>query len=171
MFTPPLVAIEHPALAMDASLIAPPDAWAAPTGNIGNPLGVMGGLGGRGDHGGLGDGIGTGIGDDAGSGVGGKGDAGIFVVGNGTTAPTVITQVEPEYSEEARKAKYSGAVMLSIVVDTSGRAEDIKVVRSLGMGLDEKAVEAVQKWRFRPGTNKGVAVRVRAQILVNFRLL
>ncbi len=85
--------------------------------------------------------------------------------------PQFSTRWIPEYSEEARKAKYSGSVMLSIVVNTDGRADDIKVVRSLGMGLDEKAIEAVGRWRFRPGTKDGVPVRVRAQVEVNFRLL
>ncbi len=170
VFTPPLVTIEHPALTMDASLIAAPDAWAAPTGAIGNPLGSIGGGGGFGSGGGIGNGRGTGIGNGTGSGVGGNGN-GIYSVGNGTTPPTVLTKVDPEYSEEARKAKYSGSVMLSIVVNTDGKAEDIKVVKSLGMGLDEKAIEAVQKWRFTPGKNKGQPVKVRAQIEVNFRLL
>ncbi len=169
-FTPPLVTIEHPVLTMDASLIAPPDAWAAPTGAIGNPLGSIGGGGGFGSGGGIGNGRGTGIGNGSGSGVGGNGN-GIYSVGNGTTPPSVLSKVDPEYSEEARKAKYSGSVMLSIVVNTDGKAEDIKVVKSLGMGLDEKAIEAVQKWRFTPGKNKGQPVKVRAQIEVNFRLL
>jgi TonB family protein len=171
VFTPPLVTIEHPALVMDASLIAPPDAWAAPTGAIGNPLGSIGGGGGFGSGGGIGNGRGGGIGNGTGSGAGGGAGGGIYSVGNGTTPPSVLTKVDPEYSEEARKAKYSGTVTLSIVVNTDGKAEDIKVVKSLGMGLDEKAVEAVQKWRFKPGQNKGVAVKVRAQIEVNFRLL
>jgi len=170
VFTPPLVTITHPALVMDASLIAPPDAWAAPTGAIGNPLGSIGGGGGFGSGGGIGNGHGTGIGNGNGSGVGGNGN-GVYSVGNGTTPPSVISKVDPEYSEEARKAKYSGSVMLSIVVNTDGKAEDIKVVKSLGMGLDEKAMEAVAKWRFNPGKNKGVPVKVRAQIEVNFRLL
>ncbi len=170
-FVPPLVTIEHPALVMDASLIAPPDAWAAPTGAIGNPLGQIGGGGGFGSGGGIGNGRGSGIGNGNGSGAGGGGGGGVYSVGNGTTPPTVITKVDPEYSEEARKAKYSGSVLLSIVVNTDGKAEEIKVVKSLGMGLDEKAIEAVQKWRFKPGTNKGMAVKVRAQIEVNFRLL
>ena len=167
-FTPPLVTIEHPALTMDPSLIAAPDAWAAPTGAIGNPLGAIGGGGGLGSGGGIGNGKGTGIGNGNGPGAGG---AGVFSVGNGTTAPELISKVEPEYSEEARKAKYSGPVLLSIVVNTDGKAEDIRVVKSLGMGLDEKAIEAVQKWRFRPGKNKGAPVKVKAQIEVNFRLL
>jgi protein TonB len=170
-FVPPLVTIEHPALVMDASLIAPPDAWAAPTGAIGNPLGQIGGGGGFGSGGGIGNGRGNGIGNGNGSGAGGGNGGGVYSVGNGTTPPTVLTKVDPEYSEEARKAKYSGSVMLSIVVNTDGKAEQITVVKSLGMGLDEKAIEAVQKWRFLPGKNKGVPVKVKAQIEVNFRLL
>src|SRR6185312_10980681 len=167
-FTPPLVTIEHPLLTMDPSLVAAPDAWAAPTGAIGNPLGAIGGGGGLGSRGGLGNGVGTGIGNSGGPGFGG---AGVYSVGNGVTAPELVSKVEPEYSEEARKAKFSGLVLLSIIVNTDGKAEDIHVVRSLGMGLDEKAIEAVQKWRFKPGKNKGVPVKVRAQIEVNFRLL
>jgi TonB family protein len=170
-FVPPLVTIEHPALTMDASLLAPPDAWAAPTGAIGNPLGSIGGGGGFGSGGGIGNGRGSGIGNGNGSGVGGGSGGGVFNVGNGVTSPVLVTKVDPEYSEEARKAKYSGSVTLSIVVNTDGKAEQIAVVKSLGMGLDEKAVEAVQKWRFTPGKNKGVPVKVRATVEVNFRLL
>lgn len=170
-FVPPLVTIEHPALTMDASLIAPPDAWAAPTGAIGNPLGSIGGGGGFGSGGGIGNGRGSGIGNGNGSGAGGGNGGGVFNVGNGVTAPILVTKVDPEYSEEARKAKYSGSVTLSIVVNTDGKAEQISVVKSLGMGLDEKAVEAVQKWRFTPGKNKGVPVKVKATVEVNFRLL
>ncbi len=170
-FVPPLVTIAHPALVMDASLIAPPDAWAAPTGAIGNPLGQIGGGGGFGSGGGIGNGKGNGIGNGNGSGAGGGNGGGVYAVGNGTTAPTVLSKVDPEYSEEARKAKYSGSVMLSIVVNTDGKAEQITVTKSLGMGLDEKAIEAVKQWRFLPGKNKGVPVKVKAQIEVNFRLL
>jgi protein TonB len=170
-YVPPLVTVEHPALTMDASLIAPPDAWSAPTGAIGNPLGQIGGGGGFGSGGGIGNGRGSGIGNGNGSGYGGGSGGGVYSVGNGTTAPTIITRVDPEYSEEARKAKYSGSVQLSIVVNTSGKATDIKVTKSLGMGLDEKAVEAIQKWLFKPGTNQGKPVNVRALVEVNFRLL
>jgi len=170
-FVPPLVTIAHPALVMDASLIAPPDAWAAPTGAIGNPLGQIGGGGGFGSGGGIGNGKGNGIGNGNGSGAGGGNGGGVYAVGNGTTAPSILSKVDPEYSEEARKAKYSGAVYLSIVVNTDGKAEQITVTKSLGMGLDEKAIEAVKQWRFLPGKNKGVPVKVKAQIEVNFRLL
>jgi TonB family protein len=167
-FTPPLATIEHPALTMDPSLVAANDAWAAPTAAIGNPLGNINGGGGLGSAGGLGNGHGTGIGPGSGASFGG---AGVYTVGNGVTAPELVSKVEPEYSEEARKAKYSGSVLLSIVVNTDGKAEEIKVVKSLGMGLDEKAVEAVRKWVFKPGRSKGVPVKVRAQVEVNFRLL
>jgi TonB family protein len=170
-FVPPLVTIEKPALVMDASLIAPPDAWAAPTGAIGNPLGQIGGGGGLGSGGGIGNVRGNGIGSGNGSGFGNGSGGGAYSVGNGVTAPSVLSKVDPEYSEEARKAKYSGEVLLSIVVNTDGKAENITLVRSLGMGLDEKAIEAVQKWRFIPGKKAGVPVRVKAQIAVNFRLL
>jgi len=167
-FTPPVATIEHPALTMDPSLIAAPDAWAAPTGAIGNPLGAIGGGGGLGSGGGFGNGRGPGIGNGNGAAFGG---AGVFTVGNGVTAPELISKIEPEYSEEARKARFSGSVLLSVIINTDGKAEEIHVVRGVGLGLDEKAIEAVQKWRFKPGKNKGVPVKVRAEIEVNFRLL
>jgi protein TonB len=85
--------------------------------------------------------------------------------------PVVLVKVEPEYSEDARKARYSGVVVLSAIIDKDGQPREIRVIRSLGMGLDEKAIEAVQKWRFRPGMKAGQVVNVRAQIEVNFRLL
>ena len=92
-------------------------------------------------------------------------------VGPGMTAPMLLSKVEPSYSEEARAAKYQGTVTLQIVVDTDGTATDIQVVKSLGFGLDEKAVEAVMAWKFKPGTMGGTPVPVQAMIEVNFRLL
>jgi len=85
-------------------------------------------------------------------------------------APRAIYDPEPEYSEEARKVKHEGIVILSLVVDQQGRTRDIRVARSLGMGLDEKAIEAVKKWRFSPGTKDGIAVPVQVNVEVNFRL-
>jgi TonB family protein len=95
----------------------------------------------------------------------------VMHVGNGVTAPSLISKVEPEYNEQARAAKYQGSVLLSIVVGTDGRATDFKVIKSLGMGLDENAIAAVQQWRFNPGMKAGVPVKVQAQIEVNFRNL
>jgi len=83
----------------------------------------------------------------------------------------VLYKKEPEYSEEARKAKYQGTVVLYIEVDPSGRAINPRVLRSLGLGLDEKAMEAVRQWKFKPGYRDGKPVTVAAQIEVNFRLL
>ena len=88
----------------------------------------------------------------------------------GTTAPRLIYKVEPEYTEEARKARYQGAVLVYVKVTPEGRATDMRVLRSLGLGLDEKALECVAKWRFEPGTKDGRPVTVEAQIEVNFRL-
>ncbi len=144
-----------------------PDSPDALLGTSGVALGTFGFGPGPG-QGGVGYGTnGTGSGGDLGSGS----EIGVYSTGNGITAPSVISRVDPEYSEEARKAKYSGSVMLSIIVGLDGRAESIRVVKSLGMGLDEKAIEAVREWLFKPGTNHGAAVRVRAQVEVNFRLL
>jgi len=92
-------------------------------------------------------------------------------VGGGVLPPRVLHQVDPEYSEEARKAKYGGTVLLRLVVDATGHVRDVQVVRSLGLGLDEKAIEAVNKWKFQPGTKNGVPVAVMATVEVNFRLL
>jgi TonB family protein len=95
----------------------------------------------------------------------------VFRVGNGTKAPSLLSKVEPEYSEEARAAKYMGTVLLKIVVDVDGKAKDIQVVNALGLGLDEQAVLAVKQWTFKPGEKDGAPVPVLAQIEINFKLL
>jgi len=179
-FTPPMAVVNNPnpKLLMDPTIIAPPDTplpnvnmpvWGDPLAKIGplsNRPGSGGGIG-SGSGGGVGSGKGGGFGPGEGGGVGG----GVFKVGGGVSAPQVLYKVDPEYSEEARKAKYSGTVVLQLIVDSSGKARDIKVVRSLGLGLDEKAIEAVNKWKFRPGVKNGQPVAVMATIEVNFRLL
>lgn len=96
---------------------------------------------------------------------------GVYKMGPGISAPQLIYRVEPSYTDEARTAKLDGSVLLSVVVGTDGLAHDINVVKSLGMGLDEKAVEAVQKWRFQPGVKDGELVKVRATIEIKFKLL
>ena len=177
-FTPPMIVQQPPKLAMTPTIIAPPDAvlpqnnlpnWGDPLAklsSLSNGAGSGGGMG-NGTGGGLGSGKGGGFGPGEGGGVGG----GVFRVGGGVSAPAVISKVDPEYSEEARKAKYSGTVTLAVIVDAEGRARDIHISKSLGMGLDEKAIEAVEKWKFKPGMRNGQAVNVRATIEVNFRLL
>jgi TonB family protein len=120
---------------------------------------------------GSGTGVGPGSGNGYGPGSGGGTGGGVYKIGGDVSSPQIITKVEPEYSEEARKAKFQGVVVLSIVIDANGMPRDIKVIRPLGLGLDEKAIEAVQKWRFRPAMKGGKAVAVSANVEVNFRLL
>jgi TonB family protein len=119
----------------------------------------------------VGGGIGSGSGGGVGSGHGGPGvGPGIFHVGEGVSAPRAIYTPEPEFSEEARKAKYQGVVVLNIIVGTDGRVHNPRVVRSLGMGLDEKAVEGVKTWKFDPSKKDGRAVAVEMNIEVAFNL-
>src|SRR5208337_3859138 len=110
-----------------------------------NGTGYGGGIG-SGSGGGVGSGEGPGYGPGRGGGTGG----GVFRVGGGVSAPKEIYAPEPEYSEEARKVKHMGTVVLQLVVGSDGLPRDIRVVRTLGLGLDEKAIEAVRKWRFEP---------------------
>ena len=179
-FTPPSAVINNPnpKLAMDPSILVPPD---VPLPNVnmnqyGDPLSKFGGASnGTGSGGGIGSGSGGGVGSGKGGGFGpGEGGGyggGVFRVGGGVSAPTLLFKVEPQYSEEARKAKFQGTVTLYIEGDPSGRATNIRVVQSLGLGLDEKAEEAVKQWKFRPGYKDGKPVTVAATIQVNFRLL
>src|ERR1017187_324162 len=177
-FVPPTEGVlnEHPRLTMEPTIIAPLDVPNNNMPNIGNPLAALGppsnGMGsgggiGSGSGGGIGSGSGAGFGPGSGGGFGG----GVFKVGGGVSQPAVIYKVDPEYSEEARKAKYSGTVLLQLVVDVDGKAKNIKVMKGVGLGLDEKAVEAVQKWKFTPGKKNGAPVPVYATVEVNFRLL
>jgi len=100
-----------------------------------------------------------------------KGAAQTYRVGNGTTPPSLLYKLEPAYTEEARAAKIAGTVLLQIVIDPSGIATDMQLIKGVGFGLDEKAVEAINQWKFKPGTKDGVPVPVQAQIEVNFRLM
>src|SRR5215467_1474145 len=143
--------------------------------NIGDPNGVVGPpSAGPGVGGGIGNGQGRGIGEGKGPGVGpGEGGGtggGIFRVGGGVTPPTILSRVEPQYSEEARKARYQGTVVLEAIVRRDGTVDIQRIVRSLGFGLDENAIQALKQWRFRPGMRNGVPVDVSLNIEVNFNL-
>ncbi len=178
-FVPPMIShVENPKLVMDPTLIMPPDTNIpkVDSPNLGDPLsksglasngfGAGGGMG-SGRGGGVGPGSGPGFGPGSGGGMGG----GAYRIGGGVSPPSILFKVEPEYSEEARKAKFQGTVLLFVVVDEKGNPRDIKIIRPLGLGLDQKAVEAVEKWKFSPGKKDGKPVAVQAQIEVNFRLL
>ena len=87
------------------------------------------------------------------------------------TPPRAIESPQPSYTDRARKAKHQGTLVLYIEVTPDGKASNMKVVKSLGLGLDEKAMEAVKQWKFQPGKKDGKPVTVAATIEVNFRLL
>lgn len=176
-FVPPMPVVNpQPKLAMEISIEAPPEALLPdrPLPNLGDPLSrIAGQSAGSGGPLGIDDGRGVGIGDTMGSGVGSGDDAAgtVYKAGAGVTAPVVLRQVEPEFSEEARRARHSGIVLVRIDVDAAGVPRNLRVVQSLGMGLDEKAMEAVAKWKFRPGTRNGKPVPVTALVQVMFHLL
>lgn len=179
-FTPPMAVVNNPnpKLIMEPTIVVPPDVnlpnvnmaqYGDPLGKIGPPSNGPGSGGGIGS--GSGGGVGPGRGPGYGPGEGGGFGDGVFRAGGGVSAPTLVFKVEPEYSEEARKAKFQGTVVLYCEVSERGICQNVKVLRALGLGLDEKAIEAVKKWKFRPGVKDGKAVTVAATIEVNFRLL
>jgi protein TonB len=121
---------------------------------------------GNGSGGGIGSGRGNGLGPGSGGGTGG----GVYQVGGDVSAPQLIYQVEPEFSEEARKAKFQGEVLVHLIVDATGRPTHVRVIRPVGMGLDEKAREAVAQYKFRPARKGGQAVPVELNVAVNFQI-
>jgi protein TonB len=165
-----------PSLIMESTIVAPP--LSLPKLNlvsIGDPDGIAGPPSpgpGKGYGIGNGDGHGVGIGDGPGVGDGKNGGCcgGAFNVGGGLISPVLISQVPPEYSEEARKARYQGTVVLNTIVMPDGSVKVVQVKHSLGLGLDEKAIAAVLQWKFRPGRMNGIAVPVTLWVEVNFNL-
>lgn len=179
-FVPPMAVVHNPdpKLVMEPTLIIQPDANIPKVNmdQLGDPLAKSGiASNGPGSGGGIGygpgGGVGSGRGPGYGPGSGGNMGGGVYRIGGGVSAPVPIFKPEPEYSEEARKAKFQGTVILMIVVDEHGNPRDLKVIRPLGLGLDQKAIEAVEKWRFKPGMKDGKPVPVQATVEVNFRLL
>ncbi|MEO8099352.1 MAG: energy transducer TonB [Acidobacteriota bacterium] len=159
--------VDNPKLVLNNSITVD-DLPTLNSANVGVADGIVGPFStGTGSGGGIGPGKGIGVGPGSGGGFGG----GAYKIGGGVSQPIPISKPEPEYSEEARKAKHQGSVYLSVIVDEKGVPQDIKVTRKLGLGLDEKAIEAVMKWRFKPGMKDGKAVRVLATIEVTFHLL
>ncbi|MGD0222766.1 MAG: energy transducer TonB [Terriglobia bacterium] len=177
---PPMAVIPNTAaqLQVAPTLVGPPELklpqmssnmnWGDPNGVVGpasNGPGFGGGIG-SGSGGGIGSGKGGGLGPGEGGGVGG----GVYSVGGGVSAPIPIFKPEPPYSEEARKAKYQGTVVLFIIVDTAGNVSECRVIKPLGLGLDEKAVETVKTWKFKPALRNGTPVPVQVTVEVSFRL-
>jgi len=175
--TPPTTHIENPdpKLAIAPTVVMPPipmpqmpvlgDPKSQQTMIASNGVGNGAGIGSGGGTG-VGMGNGPGVGDGRGGGIGG----GLYRVGGGVSPPKEIYSPEPEYSEEARKAKYQGTVVVKCVVGPDGRVRDIQLPRTLGMGLDEKVIEKVKTWKFEPARKDGQAVAVLIAVEVNFHL-
>ncbi|MGA3373818.1 MAG: TonB family protein [Terracidiphilus sp.] len=119
---------------------------------------------------GSGMGIGSGNGNGYGPGSGGNIGSGVYQIGGGVSEPKVIFSVDPEFSDEARRAKYQGVVLIALIVDAQGNPQGVHVARALGMGLDEKAMEAVRQFKFKPALKEGKPVACYATVEVNFRL-
>jgi TonB family protein len=180
-WTPPMAVLKNPnpRLPMDPSLLGPPDLKVAnpPLTNMGDPLaasvtysggpGGGGGIG-TGEAGGIGSGSGGGLGPGEGGGTGG----GVFRAGvNGVGSPQCIYCPQPEYSDEARKAKYQGTVLLDVTVTADGRVINPVVIKGPGLGLEEKALSQVRNWKMRPAIGpSGKPVNCRVQIEVTFHL-
>jgi TonB family protein len=173
---PPQIArLEQPKLAVEPTMqIKIPDNSSVP--NLGVPqsqqvvLASQGSGSGSGFDRGAGGGIGIGHGLGAGAGSGGGYGGGVMSVGGGVSAPVVTHSVMPEFTENARSANLQGTVSVQLIVDPQGNPQNVHVVRHLGMGLDDKAVEAVRQYKFRPAMYQGHPVAVQMIIDVDFHL-
>jgi periplasmic protein TonB len=180
--TPPAIVMRNarPKLAVEPTVVVPPQVHLAenkmlnlgtstavvmPAAPPSNGTGSGGGIG-SGSGGGVGVGHGPGVGAGSGGGIGG----GVYKVGGGISAPQAISAPDPDYTEEARRAKKQGTCVLWLIVDAAGQPRDIKVVRGLGLGLDAKALEAVRQWRFHPALKDGKPVDVQISVEVEFHL-
>ena len=178
--TPPQIVVrnEKPKLVAEPTVVVPPQLHISDNRmpNLGNPSAVplpsappsngIGSGGGIGSGSGSGVGVGRGPGVGSGSGIGG----GVFKVGGGISAPQAVSTPDPEYTEEARVAKTQGTCILWLIVDEKGQPRNIRVVRGLGYGLDAKAIQAVQQWRFQPALKDGKPVNVQISVEVGFHL-
>jgi len=179
-FTPPMVVVRNPdpKLPVPPTIVVPPDIHLQQPNlpDLGDPLSHLPSVpsNGTGSGGGIcsgrGGGVGSGEGPGFGPGHGGGTGGGAFHVGGGVSAPKQIYAPDPEYSEEARKVKHMGTVVLWLIVGSDGKPRDIRVARTLGLGLDEKAIEAVKTWIFEPAYKDGKPVAVQINVEVNFHL-
>jgi periplasmic protein TonB len=177
--TPPQVPVlDKPKLAIPSAINVQPNITLPDNPNLPN-IGVKSsanvtlasnGSGANGMGSGSGGGMGPGNGNGYGPGTGGNTGGGLYKVGGGVTAPVALNDVEAEFSDEARRAKYQGICIVSLIVDAQGNPQNPRVTRALGMGLDEKALEAVRKYKFKPAMKGNQAVPVMISVEVNFRL-
>jgi protein TonB len=129
---------------------------------------------GQGEGGGAGTGTGTGLGEGRGTGIGEGEEAGTgggpYRPGSDINPPSLLREVKPSYTEEARRRGIEGEVVLEIVVRSNGSVGDVRVLQGLGSGLDQRAIDAVRQWRFSAATRKGRPVDVLVEVAVDFRL-
>lgn len=174
--TPPqIIRIDRPKLGIEPTeLVRIPDNNNLPNFGMTNSPQIALASQGRGSGSGFGQGVGGGIGaghgSGAGPGSGGGYGGGLMSVGGGVSAPLVIHSVEPEFTDDARKANYQGNVSIKLIVDSQGNPQDVRLVSHLGMGLDQKAIEAVKQYKFRAATYQGHPVSVEIVMDVDFHL-
>jgi TonB family protein len=162
----PLPPVEAPVVAIAADNQTRPGALEqSPAETPSRGPGDGGGVG-TGTGVGLGEGDGSGIGDGSGGGTGG----GPYRPGSGIEPPSLLKEVKPDYSEEARRRGVEGDVVMEIVVRRDGSVGDVRVLQGLGQGLDERAIAAVRRWRFAPATRRGVPVDVLVEVAMEFKL-
>lgn len=174
---PPQVAIiDNPKLAVDSAIAAPPDIKlpensTMPTVGVPQSYNVTLVSNGPGGPFGMGTGPGGGDGRSNGPGLGSGPNGTVYMPGSvGVTAPIPIYTPEAEFSDEARQQKYQGICLIALIVDTHGNPQNVHVVQHLGMGLDEKAMESIRKYRFKPAMKDGKPVLAAMTIEVDFRL-
>ena len=172
---PQIIRVDQPKLAVEPTMqVKMPESTNLPVIGIAHSqqisLASQGRGGGTGLGQGLGGGIGAGQGNGAGPGSGGGYGGGLMNVGGGVAAPEVIHSVEPEFTEDARRANFQGSVSIRLIVDSQGNPQDVQLVRHLGMGLDEKAIDAVRQYKFKPAMYQGHPVSVQIVIDMDFHL-
>jgi TonB family protein len=172
--------LQHPNLAIDSAIKVPADVKLPDNPEL-QHIGVATSQvvnlvsGGPGTHAGIGSGSngGDGPGKDSGLGPGGDGGFGGEVYSPGTggvSSPVITYSPTAEFSDEARRHKYEGVCIVSIIVDAHGNPIHLRVTRALGMGLDEKALEAVRNYRFKPAMKNGRPVASYVNVEINFHL-
>jgi TonB family protein len=162
---PPPPAVQAPVKSIPADPVESPGLPEAPPREPSRGTGDRGGVGS-----GSGRGVGEGSGGGLGAGTGGGTGGGVYQPGAGIDPPTLVREVRPAYTDEARRQRIEGDVILEIVVRSDGSVGSIKVRRSLGGGLDQRAIEAVRQWRFNPARRHGTPVDVAVEVSVDFKL-
>ena len=172
---PQVPVLNDPKLAFNSAIAVPPEVKLPDNPNMPN-IGVYRSTNvslasnGPGSHGGMGSGPNGGYGPGSGPGFGPGTGEDIYTPGGNVSAPVPIVTPEAEFSEEARRQKYQGVCLVSVIIDAQGFPQSPQIIQRLGMGLDEKALEAVRRYRFKPALKNGRPVAARIQVAVDFRL-